>query len=132
MLQESNLGAFLICGGAVNRTFVRVATISWTGKPQTFFQKTLDKHLHLCYNNNRKKRKGQPKMEKTYYKLLEAKNEAQAEYNKAIDEGLPFSQIKPLADKLYNANCAFEKHCAKVLEKLMQENSDVLTRLKEC
>lgn len=62
MLQESNLGAFLICGKAVNRTFVRVATISWTGQPQTFFQKTLDKHLHLCYNNNRKKRKGQPKM----------------------------------------------------------------------
>ena len=69
-------------------------------------------------------------MEEKYYELLERKDRAIDNYYKAISERTPLPAIataemeKEIAENEFNAFCAY------VLEKLLEDNADVLSRLK--
>lgn len=65
-----------------------------------------------------------------YYELMEKRDRANDEYHKALNENRPIREMKVFELKRDETNAEFQSYCEYLLELLLEENADVLMRLK--
>ena len=65
-----------------------------------------------------------------YYELMEKRNRAVDSYHKALSENTPIRDMRVIELKGDEANAEFQSYCEYLLELLLEENTDVLRRLK--
>lgn len=68
--------------------------------------------------------------EALYYELMEKRDKAVDNYHKALNENTPIRDMRVIELKRDEANAEFQSYCEYLLELLLEENADVLMRLK--
>ena len=68
--------------------------------------------------------------EALYYELMEKRDRAVDNYHKALSENTPIRDMRVIELKRDEANAEFQSYCEYLLELLLEENSDILMRLK--
>lgn len=68
--------------------------------------------------------------EALYYELMEKRDRAVDNYHKALSENVPIRDMRVIELKRDEANAEFQSYCEYLLELLLEENAEVLIRLK--
>ena len=68
--------------------------------------------------------------EALYYELMEKRDRAVDNYHKALSENTPIRDMRVIELKRDEANAEFQSYCEYLLELLLEENAEVLMRLK--
>ena len=68
--------------------------------------------------------------EALYYELMEKRDRAVDNYHKALSENTPIRDMRDIELKRDEANAEFQSYCEYLLELLLEENAEVLMRLK--